>query len=357
LYIALLLTNKSKPWGDPSSEVGLLVSDDNGRTFTGQMISPPKAKTPNWLPSLERHTGHNRIDVPWLIYTHGPSKEKDRLAKKNFEPRLVALSAGRIPPDARTVRVAGIVLKWTPKDRETSFRRVEGLIREAVAGGAKIVCTTESFLDGYSIRDKKMPLADYRALAEPIPGGAYLKRLRALAEELKIHLVAGLLRRDGDKTHNAAVVIGPDGRLLGTYHKQHLGHERVRNTPGNQCPTFQTPYGRVGVMICADRRYPEVTAGLVKNKADFILVPSGGMWGPISNDKHLRARSAQSNLPIVFVHPIEFLVTGPGGIIWDRDFRGHQMDAGPGEIDTPADQKGVFLFDLPIPRQPTRRHP
>ena len=93
-----------------------------------------------------------------------------------------------------------------------------------------------------------------------------------------------------------------------------------------------------------------VTAGLVKNKADFILVPSGGMWGPISNDKHLRARSAQSNLPIVFVHPIEFLVTGPGGIIWDRDFRGHQMDAGAEQIDTPADQKGVFLFDLPIPR-------
>ena len=47
----------------------------------------------------------------------------------------------------------------------------------------------------------------------------------------------------------------------------------------------------------------------------------------------MRARSRQSSLPIVFVHPIEWLVTGPGGIIWDRDFRGHLMDAAPDQIE------------------------
>ncbi len=347
LYVAVALVTQLPGWGSPGHEIGLLVSDDGGRTFTGQMISPPDPKTPNWQPSIERCTGHNAVDVPWLIYTHGHPGE-GCTPKDKTEVRLVALTRPAIAADAKTVRVAGIVLKWVPKDRERNFRRAEPMIRQAAAGGARIVCTTESFLDGYSIRDKKMPLADYHALAEPIPGGPYVTKLQALAKELKIHLIAGLLRRVGDKTHNAAVVIGPDGELIGTYHKQHLGHEKVRNTPGDQCPTFETPYGRLGVMICADRRYPEVTAGLVKNGAEFIIIPSGGMWGPKSNDPHLQARSKQSSLPIVFVHPIEWLVTGPTGLIWDRDFRGHQMDVTADQIDTLADQKGVFLFDLPV---------
>lgn len=346
LFVALTLAEQPG-WGAPTHEVALLTSRDYAESFTGQMISPPDPKTPNWLPSLERCAGHNTVDAPWLIYTHGHPGE-GCTPKETTEIRLVALGERGIPKTAKGVRVGGVVLKWTPRDRELSFRRAERMIRQAAAAGAKIVCTTESFLDGYSIRDKKVRLADFHALAEEIPGGPYVTRLQALAKELKIHLVAGLLRRVGDKTYNAAVVIGPDGALLGTYHKQHLGHENVRNTPGEACPTFATPYGRMGVMICADRRYPEVTAGLVKGGADFIIVPSGGMWGPKSNDHHLRDRSRQSNLPIVFVHPIEWLVTGPGGIIWDRDFRGHQMDAAKDALDTIADQKGVFLFDLPV---------
>ena len=55
-------------------------------------------------------------------------------------------------PGPRTVRVAGIVLKWIPKEREKNYKRAEVLVREAAAKGAKIVCTTECFLDGYCFR-------------------------------------------------------------------------------------------------------------------------------------------------------------------------------------------------------------
>src|ERR1700704_1807630 len=68
-----------------------------------------------------------------------------------------------------TVRCAGIVLKWFRGDKEANYRRVEPMIREAAAHGARIVCTTECFLDGYAIKDKSIPLEDYRALGEPIP--------------------------------------------------------------------------------------------------------------------------------------------------------------------------------------------
>ena len=107
------------------------------------------------------------------------------------------------PP--QSVRVAGIVLKWIRGDKEANFRRVEPMIREAAAG-AKIVCTTECFLDGYAIADKSIPLDTYRALGEPIPDGEYFQRLAKLADELKIHLICrhARSRRRGALQHGRA---------------------------------------------------------------------------------------------------------------------------------------------------------
>src|SRR6266540_2702860 len=99
-------------------------------------------------------------------------------------------------PTVPTVRVAGIVLKWVRTDREANYRRLEPLVREAAAKGARIICTTECFLDGYSIADKSIPLEKYRALGEPIPNGPYYRRLAELAASLKVHLIAGLLEAD-----------------------------------------------------------------------------------------------------------------------------------------------------------------
>ncbi len=113
---------------------------------------------------------------------------------------LVSSAAG--PGQPSTVRVAGLVLKWIRADKEANFQRVEPMIREAAMNGAKIVCTTECFLDGYAIADKSIPLEQYRALGEPIPEGKYFQRqyfqrLTSLAKELKIHLIAGLTEAGG----------------------------------------------------------------------------------------------------------------------------------------------------------------
>ncbi len=247
-----------------------------------------------------------------------------------------------------TVRVAGIVLKWLRTDKQANFRRIEPMIRKAAAGGARIVVTTECFLDGYAIADKSIPLATYRALGEPIPGGKYYQRLAALAVELKIHLVAGMLEADGRHRYNTAVLIGPDGRLLGKYHKQRLGHEDVRNTAGDRSSTFETPFGRVGIMICADRRYKDVVGRFMDNGARLLICPSGGMFGPQRNDPIVQSRSRENRVHIVFVHPAEFLVTGPDGSIVDRTILGDRLLISPDEVGGESDLNRVFFFDLPL---------
>jgi predicted amidohydrolase len=255
-------------------------------------------------------------------------------------------------PVGKTVRIAGIVLKWVLADKEANYRRVEPLIREAAAGGAKIVCTTECFLDGYAIADKSIPLEDYRKLGEPIPDGSHFRRLTGLARELKIHLIAGLTEADGDDRYNTAIIIGPDGKLIGKYHKQHLEHELVRNKPGNESPVFATEYGKVGVMICADRRHADTVKSICTRGADFLICPSGGMSGPKDNDHILQDRSRENRKYIVFVHPKEFLVTAPDGSVVKQTMLGDKMSVAPADFQTEVDSKRVFYFDLPITREP-----
>jgi len=200
-----------------------------------------------------------------------------------------------------TVKVAGIILKWIRKEPETNYRRAELLIREAAARGAKIVCTTESFLDGYSVQDKGITLEQFRALTEKIPGGKYVTKLQKLANDLDIYLIAGMLELDGDKTYNSAVFIGPDGQIIGKHRKKILKWETWRNTPGNVFHAFKTPYGKIGIMICADRTERRTIDELTKNGAELVFCPSGGAWGD-GNDRCVQLRSKEGKVPIVFVH-------------------------------------------------------
>lgn len=250
-----------------------------------------------------------------------------------------------------TVRVAGIVLKWVRGDKETNFRRVEPMIREAAKNGARIVCTTECFLDGYAIADKSIPLETYRALGEKIPDGPYCQRLAGLARELKIHLVAGMTEADGDARHNVAVFFGPDGKVAGKYRKQNLGHESVRNTAGDVSTVFDTPFGKTGLMICADRTDPMIVRRFCDGGAGFLICPSGGMFGPKRNDPILQARSKENAVHIVFVHPAEFLVTAPDGSILQCELLGDNLLVSKEEVGSDKDQKRIFYVDLPVQRK------
>jgi predicted amidohydrolase len=267
----------------------------------------------------------------------------------SWSAALLILAPSADPAPQKTVKVAGIVLKWVRGDKEANYRRAEPLIREAAGKGARIVCTTECFLDGYAIADKSIPLETYRKLGEPIPDGPYYKRLAALAHELKVYLVAGMLEADGEARYNTAVLIGPDGKLLGKYRKQKLGHELVRNTPGKTSSVHRTRFGKVGLMICADRTDPKIVRGFFANGAEFLICPSGGMFGPKKNDPIVQARSRENRTHIVFVHPAEFLVTGPDGSILSRTLLGDRLLISKEQMGKKADSKRVFTFDLPLP--------
>ncbi len=231
------------------------------------------------------------------------------------------------PRGSQTVRVAGLIMRWITGDREANIKRFEKLAREAVSGGAKIICTPESFLDGYSVTSPGLTEDKFRQLSEDVTSGGYMARLRQLAGECDVHFVVGLAERDGEKIYNSAILIGPDGSVLGTYRKKYLWPTEIDwYTAGEILPAFATEFGKIGMMICSDRRQPAAIAELKRNGADLVFCLAGGGYGDES-DSIVCQRASEGHVPIVFVHPVEFLVANPDGKIAAQAILGHRLDA------------------------------
>ena len=79
--------------------------------------------------------------------------------------------------------------------------------------------------------------------------------------------------------YNSAAVIGPDGELIGVYRKMHIPHsedfiEKYYFKPGNLgFPVFDTPFGKIGILICYDRHFPEGARALGLAGAEILLIP------------------------------------------------------------------------------------
>ncbi len=95
-------------------------------------------------------------------------------------------------------------------------------------------------------------------------------------------------------------------------------------------------------MICLDRRHPAAIAGLVASGAEIVFCPAGGGYGA-ENDRIVAERSREGQVPIVFVHPIEFLVIGRDGSILTRELHSESLDDADGQ-----DPGVVGYYDLPL---------
>jgi len=135
----------------------------------------------------------------------------------------------------------------------------------------------------------------YLECAEPIPGPS-TQYFGALAAEHEMCIVAGLLERDEHLVFNTSVLIGPDGQLIGKYRKVCLPRSEVEGgiCPGDEYPVFETPFGKVGMMICYDGFFPEVARALANNGAEVIAWP---VWG--CNPLLAQARACENHVYVV----------------------------------------------------------
>ncbi len=247
----------------------------------------------------------------------------------------------------RKITVAGVQMA-PDEDKGLNIDKAAKLARlAAVEKGAKIICLPQLFANRWfpATVDKK-----YFSLAEASDGET-ITAMRALAKELKTVLIAPIFERDGDKHYNTAFVIGQDGSVLGKYRKVHvpqipLWEERAYFSPGDLgFPVIETPFARIGVLLCWDVFFPEAFRSLALSGAEVVFVPSASAFYH-SRQKWERAVAAAAHANGFFVFRANRV-----GSEESQEFYGRSFCAGPdGEsVVSPAGSfEGVVLAECDL---------
>jgi beta-ureidopropionase len=176
-----------------------------------------------------------------------------------------------------TIRAA-IIQANANLPKEEAIDKHVGLIAKAAADGAQITCLQEIFNGPYfpAEQDPK-----WYATAEP-EDGPTVTRMRELARDHDMALVVPFYEEAQPGVYyNTAVMIERDGSVLGKYRKTHIPQvgpcfwEKYYFKPGNLgYPVFETSVGRVGLIICYDRHFPEVARQVGLKGAELVFNPS-----------------------------------------------------------------------------------
>lgn len=182
------------------------------------------------------------------------------------------------------VKVASIQMAPEIGNKAANLKRSVELIEEAAQQGAMVAVLPELANTGYVFASR----AEAFALAESVPDGESSRVWLDAARRCKIHVVAGIAERAGDRLFNAALVAGPNG-YIGTYRKLHLwGDEHLFFESGDLgLPVFHTEIGRLSAIICYDGWFPEVYRLLAMQGADIVCMPTNWVPMPGQIDGHV----------------------------------------------------------------------
>ncbi|HEU5049206.1 MAG TPA: carbon-nitrogen hydrolase [Gemmatimonadales bacterium] len=188
----------------------------------------------------------------------------------------------------RTVRLGLVQMACTEDPAENMARAVAG-VRDAARQGAQIICLQELFRSQYFCQTEDH---DNFALAEPIPGPS-TGTLGRLAGELGVVIVASLFEKRAEGLyHNTAAILDADGSYLGKYRKMHIPddpkyYEKFYFTPGDLgFRSWDTKFGRIGVLVCWDQWYPEAARLTAMSGAEILFYPTAIGWLPPEKDEH-----------------------------------------------------------------------
>jgi len=169
------------------------------------------------------------------------------------------------------VNVALAQISCKVGDKKHNINVMKKNIKRAKEKGANLVIFPELSLTGYLNRDLAYELA------EPIPGSS-IYSLEEIAKKENIHIVFGMPEQS-EKAHavlyNTAVLLGPDG-LIGKYRKTHLPTHSVFEEKryfrlGYEAPVFETEIGKMGLTICYDMFFPEISR-LLRLKGSQLII-------------------------------------------------------------------------------------
>jgi N-carbamoylputrescine amidase len=155
--------------------------------------------------------------------------------------------------------------------------KAEHYVREAAAGGSRIILIPELFESEYFCKDLD---AVHLKRALPLDDNPTITHFQELAKELNVVLPLSVFERAGNSLFNTVVMVDADGSRMGVYRKSHIpdgpGYtEKYFFSPGDTgFRVWNTQHGRVGVGICWDQWFPEAARAMALAGAQCIIYPT-----------------------------------------------------------------------------------
>jgi len=247
----------------------------------------------------------------------------------------LSLHAGAVDMD-QEIRVAAVSQSWAADDR--NLAHVLEVLSQAAAQRADIVCLPENCV--------------------PTDGGAPAKKaLRAIAEAAARHemyVAANLKEQDRDEVHSTSYLLGPEGRVIGKYRKSHrLPDEGI--ALGDALPVFDTPLGKIGLMIGTDHYWPEIPLVMALEGAELILASLGVEPVPqgFPLEATMRVRALDNHVTLVcsdYAGPLPYLCSNYPGYAGEPLGRGFVVNRSGIIVADTGIRPGVAIAQLDFDR-------
>lgn len=228
-------------------------------------------------------------------------------------------------------------------DKEESRAKAGAMVTEAAEKGAQVVALPEMWNCPYS--------NDYFRDYAETEDGPSVRYLSDLAKKNDIYLIGGSISElDGDRVYNTSFSFDRKGNLIGKHRKAHLFDIDVKGgirfmesetlSPGDKATVIETEYCKIGVAICYDVRFPELSRKMALEGAKLIVLPAAFnlTTGPAHWDLTMRARALDNQVYFAAVSPA-------------RDMNGVYQAYGSSCVATPwgeflakADEKETILY-------------
>ncbi len=213
---------------------------------------------------------------------------------------------------------------------------------KAARRGAKIIVAPELAVSGYSFEAR----SEVAGCVETLDGATF-ERLSPVAKQYGAYICAGIAEHDPATGiyYNSALVVGPDGKTA-AHHRKVVAAERRWACPGRAAPSgiFDTPWGRVGVIICADSYFGLLPRTLALEGVDLLLVLANWPSSGVDPRRVWRARALENGFGVVGCNR-----TGVDRIMDCRECRSYGLTpAGKVLLDQTCEASKVFMVDYPL---------
>ena len=198
----------------------------------------------------------------------------------------------------KDIRIAAVIFNSAVGQVRHNLARMLPWIKKAKKEGADLICFPELNVTGYSTKP------EIKGCAESIPGPAS-ERLIQMANYNQIVILAGMAEKDeNNRIFASHLVVTPD-KISGFYRKIHIAPpERCIFSPGNSVSLFKIDGVKLGIQLCYDAHFPELSTRMAVDGADIIFMPHASPRGTPPEKltswlRHLTARAFDNSVFIV----------------------------------------------------------